>query len=88
LQRCTTWKGGRSLAEGATGGGSVYGGIGMFFKKKFVKKSRGEYICDFCGENIRIGERYFTLAIKEDGEMVTKRFHPGCDTAWGSDLPE
>jgi hypothetical protein len=60
----------------------------MFFKKKFVKKSRGEYICDFCGENIRIGERYFTLAIKEDGEMVTKRFHPGCDTAWGSDLPE
>jgi hypothetical protein len=46
-----------------------------------IKKSRKIHVCDWCGEQIHVGESYTKVIGIFDGEFNATKFHEECDLA-------
>lgn len=44
-------------------------------------KARKIGLCNWCGEEINIGERYQAIACKYEGDFGRAKFHPECHKA-------
>ncbi len=68
-----------------------------FYRKEYVKRTRDDCRCDWCGEYILSGESSIVAVGVYEGDFNQSRYHPECDHAitrfcdanncWGEELP-
>lgn len=52
--------------------------------KETEPKARKDHVCDWCGNKIKAGTKYFYQVCTVDGDFQTVKYHPECkDIVYG-----